>query len=37
MRKALMAEQEKLDAEQKLKQLETDRNELAAQVEEFEK
>ncbi|RHY29522.1 hypothetical protein DYB32_005080 [Aphanomyces invadans] len=35
MRKALMAEQKKLDAEQKLKQLETDRNELIAQVEEL--
>ncbi|RHZ02077.1 hypothetical protein DYB31_013930, partial [Aphanomyces astaci] len=35
MRKALMAEQRKLDADQKLKQLETDRNELIAQVEEY--
>ncbi|ETV65626.1 hypothetical protein H257_17685 [Aphanomyces astaci] len=35
MRKALMAEQRKLDADQKLKQLETDRNELIAQVEEL--
>ncbi|OQR91614.1 DNA polymerase epsilon catalytic subunit, partial [Thraustotheca clavata] len=35
MRKALMAEQKKMDAEQKLKQLEADRNELVGQVEEL--
>ncbi|EQC32686.1 dynein light intermediate chain, axonemal [Saprolegnia diclina VS20] len=35
MRKALMAEQKKMDAELKLKQLEADRNELVSQVEEL--
>jgi hypothetical protein len=35
MRKALMAEQKKMDAELKLKQLEKDRQELMASVEEL--